>query len=236
MPGAPREDVERLQPGLASVIVAAPVIVAASFIGFLWAPETRFATKWLLLENQPVQLLTFLALAAGGLLGLALAWRARRNGAGAMVFVFYAVFSAGLLFTAMEEVAWGQWFFGFETPPALERINRQDEMTLHNIRGIHGHSEYFRVAFAVGGLLGLCLSLWPRARDIAVPPLLASWFLVIAVLAGLDLVLDYYPFHRYFYRTIGVHMSEVVEMLIGFAALLYVRLNWTRLHAGWKGG
>lgn len=43
---------------------------------------------------------------------------------------FFALF----LFGAGEEVSWGQRIIGFETPESLKEINRQDEVTLHNIR------------------------------------------------------------------------------------------------------
>ena len=37
-------------------------------------------------------------------------------------------------FGAGEEISWGQRLIGFETPDSLKEINRQDEVTLHNIR------------------------------------------------------------------------------------------------------
>ena len=47
---------------------------------------------------------------------------------GAVLFGLLFVFGAG------EEISWGQRILGFETPEALKDINRQDELTLHNIR------------------------------------------------------------------------------------------------------
>ncbi len=52
--------------------------------------------------------------------------------------VWWLVGTIGLgllfIFGAGEEVSWGQRLLGFETPDALKEINRQDEVTLHNIR------------------------------------------------------------------------------------------------------
>jgi len=47
-----------------------------------------------------------------------------------------SVLFLGLLFIfgAGEEVSWGQRLIGFETPESLKEINKQDEVTLHNIR------------------------------------------------------------------------------------------------------
>ena len=45
---------------------------------------------------------------------------------------------ASIFFVAfMEELAWGQMMFGWETPENFRSLNAQGETTLHNIHGIH---------------------------------------------------------------------------------------------------
>ena len=45
---------------------------------------------------------------------------------------------ASIFFVAfMEELAWGQMMFGWETPEDFRSLNEQGETTLHNIHGIH---------------------------------------------------------------------------------------------------
>ena len=45
---------------------------------------------------------------------------------------------ASIFFVAfMEELAWGQMMFGWETPEDFRSLNAQGETTLHNIHGIH---------------------------------------------------------------------------------------------------
>ena len=45
---------------------------------------------------------------------------------------------ASIFFVAfMEELAWGQMMFGWETPENFRSLNAQGETTLHNINGIH---------------------------------------------------------------------------------------------------
>lgn len=123
----------------------------------------------------------------------------------------------------MEEVAWGQHFFGFDTPGVFKSINKQNELTIHNINGLHGHSEFFRIIFGLGGLLGICLNGYIKAQKIAVPRILLSYFLIITIVAGLDLYNDYFPIEKGFDR--GVRwMSEIIEALIGIAGLFYVWL------------
>ena len=133
-------------------IILAPLVIVVVYGLLLSIPSTRSTTLGMLDENHHVELLTFASLLLGAVLGLILAWRTRRT---AFVSVFFALFALGLLFAAMEEVAWGQTFFGFETPPMLKGLNRQNELTLHNIRGFHNRTEFFRIAFGVGGILGV---------------------------------------------------------------------------------
>ena len=45
---------------------------------------------------------------------------------------------ASIFFVAfMEELAWGQMMFGWDTPENFRSLNAQGETTLHNIHGIH---------------------------------------------------------------------------------------------------
>ena len=214
----------RLQPAARIGIILAPFVIVVVYGLLLSIPSTRNTTLEMLDENHHVELATFAALALGAVLGLLLAWRTKRT---ALVSVFFALFSLGLLFTAMEEVAWGQTFFGFETPRMLQGLNRQNELTLHNIRGFHNRTEYFRIAFGVGGILGVWLSSRDRFREIAAPPVLLPWFVLITLLAGLDLLNDFYRMHKQFDRNIH-QLSEVVEMMVSLSALLYV---WIKLQA-----
>ena len=167
-------------------------------------------------------------------MGLVLTWRLVRHREPFYLVGFYALFSLGLLVTGLEEVAWGQWLFRFETPDMFKNINKQKELTLHNIRGLHGHSEYFRLAFGLGGLLGLGAAFIKPLRRIAVPRILWSWILVVAVLAAIDFLLDIYRPDRYTYKTFGVYMSEVNEMLIGLVGALYIGFKARMFRDEWQ--
>jgi hypothetical protein len=51
--------------------------------------------------------------------------------------------AASALVLALEETAWGQTLFEFATPEWWHARNRQGELTLHNLRGVHelfGHA------------------------------------------------------------------------------------------------
>jgi uncharacterized integral membrane protein len=219
------------------VLIAFPIVLALLCAILLWIPETRSEVKWLLSgshrEQRPVELITFAAFMVGGFMGMVLSWRLIQRREPVYLAAFYAIFSLGLFVTGMEEVAWGQWLFRFETPETFKVINKQRELTLHNIRGLHGHSEYFRLVFGVGALLGLGAAFVKPLRRVAVPRLLWSWVLVIAVLAAIDFLMDIYRPDRYTYRTFGVYMSEVTEMLIGLLGVLYVWLKARMFRSEW---
>ncbi len=219
------------------ILIAFPIVLAVLCAVLLWIPETRSEAKWLLSgrhrEQRPVELITFAAFMVGGIMGMALSWRLIRQREPICLVVFYVIFSLGLLVTGMEEVAWGQWLFRFETPGIFKTINRQRELTLHNIQGLHGHSEYFRLIFGVGALAGLGAAFVKPLRRIAVPRILWSWVLVIAVFAAIDFLMDIYRPDRYTYRTFGVYMSEITEMLIGLLGVLYVWLKAKMFRSEW---
>ncbi len=205
-------------------IEVAPLVMMALFAVFLMNPATRPTALWMLKENHPIEVLTFAIALIAGILGLALAWRLSNQGEKVLVFGFYAVFSLALIFLAMEEIAWGQQFLGFASPESWRAINVQGETTLHNIAGIQGRSEIFRLVFGLGGLAGVWLSFRPRFRKIGSPIVLLPWFAVIALHAGVDTYNDFYPIAQRFDYLIQ-RTSELVEMQIAFSGLLYILLN-----------
>jgi hypothetical protein len=204
--------------------VAAPiVIVLLTIAGLTWEPS-RPATLRLLEENQPVELLTFVFLALAGVLGLALARRALRDG-GRWAGTLFAMFAAAMLFTAMEEIAWGQYFFHFTPPSFISRLNVKNEMTIHNLPWFDSRTEILRVLFGVAGLIGVRLSSVPAYRRVAAPPFMTSWFVTILVLAVPDFVNDFLSLGDGL-DDLLFHLNELNEMLIGMAAALYA---WSRL-------
>jgi hypothetical protein len=136
-------------------IILAPVVLVVLTAFSMAIPRIRAVAFWFLQENHPVELLTFAFLLGGGILGILVALKTKRSGGKSLVSVFYALFSTALILIAMEEVAWGQTFFGFETPTAWQSGNLQNETTLHNVVGLQGHSELFRLAYGLGTAVGI---------------------------------------------------------------------------------
>jgi len=179
---------------------------------------------WLLKENHPVELLTFVFLMLASYRAILLA--RQQGGRKKEALLFYSSFAFLALFVAMEEIAWGQQFFGFQTPSLFNAINAQKEVTVHNIHILQGHSEVFRLGFGIAGLIGVSLASVPWFNEIHPPRILITWFVVITGHATLDLYEDYFPLLGSSERDlIFSELSEAVEMLIAIVAYLYILLN-----------
>lgn len=208
-----------------ALIRIAPIVLVVLYACFIAIPSTRDLSLQMLKENHPIEQMTTLVFIVGGVVGLLLARKMWQRGEERNIYIFYALFSLGLLFIAMEEAAWGQWIFGFETPELWRMINRQGDMTIHNIAGLNGHSELLRLTFGIGGLVGIYVSKFPAMQKIQVPTLLLSWFLVIIVHALVDVYNDIFPiqdeFDYYITKT-----SELLELIIALSALLFLSINF----------
>lgn len=217
MPKRPRPLPRILRDGrlLTITVVFATVAMHLLYV----VPASRRAAEWLMHEDYPVEDITFLALLVASILGFRLSLRNRRAGGPTIEWVFWMVLSIGLFVVAMEEISWGQWIFFWNTPKVLQHVNRQDETNLHNLGGLWGKSDWMRLAFVVGGFVGLFLDRTPRLRRIATPRVLTGTFVMLLVYvlvdAGNDLV--HVP---WFFMTFNP-MSEWVEMLIGLSGLAY---------------
>ena len=212
----------------AYLLTLMPIIIMFFETIFLAYPETRSLTVWMHQENHPIEILTFLIFLIAGIMGLQLSYKTKMAGEEIFVYGFYIFFSITLLFIAMEEIAWGQWFIGFETPEIWKSINMQEETTLHNIVGLQGHGEIFQLIFGIGGLVGILFSYNPRFEKIGSSILLLPWFIVISLYATLDLYNDYIPIQTGFDYYINM-TDELIELLIALSALLYIQLNSRKL-------
>src|SRR5262249_21170328 len=104
------------------------------------------------------------------------------------------------------------------------QINAQHETTLHNLQPLQGHSEFFRLAFCFGAIVGLLAGRLPVLRRVAVPPLLWAWLALMTPFTIIDTLNDYYPMQQAFDDYVN-QFSEVIELMIGMVGCLYIRLN-----------
>ena len=237
------ENLERLATGHARALTWAVGLFPLAFVlvmilGKLLAPVAYSA---LIVEDGAVEYGTFFVylIAAGFVARLAL-------DLGRQAKKFYAfmywVLSAGLFFIAMEEISWGQRTIGIKTPEFLEDINRQSEMTFHNIEGFPLHLLYVLVgaygAFARVIVPGVIKRRYPVMIDLLTVPRFMFLYFFLPFL-----LYSYYEYLDYSYRSpLGLEWSEVfteasfvdghdqepIELLLSFGFLLFVLRNWHR--------
>lgn len=199
-----------------------PILFLSAFL--LVLPITRELAIWMLAENRPIELLTFVFLIIGGIRGVILAWQLKQRGEPKLIVIFYLLFSLGLLAIGAEEVAWGQWFVGFETPSGLSEINTQNELTFHNLEIFNDHLEIFPLLFGILGIVSVWLNKVPYLHKISSPSVLLSWYLVITFISAIDFVQDFWVIQEQFDYLIN-YLDEVIEMLVGMSGFLYIWLN-----------
>ena len=212
-------------------IFISPVLIIILYLAIFLPAATRPFALLIVEENYPIELITFFGYFFASILGLSLAWQGWKRREGFLVVGIYAFFALGLLLIGMEEISWGQSFFRFATPDAIHKLNEQQEMNIHNLQGFQGNSEFFFVAFGLGGFLGMWLFSKKAFQKTGVPVILILWFLIITVIGGIDLINDFVPLHSKF-DTLVITLSEVIEMLIALAGFLYLWLNSRMLSYG----
>lgn len=211
-----------------SLLAWLPLFIILIYSFLLILPLTRDLAIWALEENRPIEILSFLFAIAGGILGLILVWQLSLQKKGTVPILFYLFFALGFLFLGAEEVAWGQWFIGFETPSAIKDINTQGELTLHNLEIWKDRLEIFPLSFGIAGLIGIKVQQFRAWSKIAAPYVLLSWFLIITLVSAIDLFQDFVVINEQFDYLIN-YLDEVVEMLVAVSGFIYIWLNQKRL-------
>ncbi|MDO5987941.1 hypothetical protein Q4Q39_11055 [Flavivirga amylovorans] len=209
------------------IIFITPIILTI-IMGLLFVfPSTEKLGFWLLEENSPIELLTFIIFLYTGILGIYTIKNFNRP-LEKYAKVFYLFFSICLILIAMEEISWGQWFFHFDTPEEWAKINGQGETTLHNLQGMQGHSGILRILFGLGGMFGIILGSFNKFKTISVPYILVSWFFIIFCHAVVDSIQDRVSISVKYDFAI-VKTSEFIELLIAGSSFLYFWLNFKML-------
>jgi hypothetical protein len=211
---------------LAAALLAAPfagaVAVAASAVH---RPLFRFITH----EDSLLEWSQFACYAAAaalaGLCARTLLLRCGERRAG----VLFLLFAAGCVFVAGEEISWGQRIFGWGTPEALERINHQEETTLHNV----GHvQDAFNLLLLCAGLYGAAAGWlaasgtrpWRGLPWYLIPPLsLSGAFVVVFAYKALRFTVLPWP------RDAVVKFGEWPELCFAAALFAFALLVWRRV-------
>lgn len=215
----------------------AEALFAAAVVGSVVVALTRaYKPLFELLTNEDALLewTQFALFLGSAIAALAVGIRLWRSGA-RLPAALYLLFGVGLIFVAGEEIAWGQRLFDFGTPEGLRAINRQNEVTIHNIQA-EGGFDVLALFNAGMMLLGGYAAVAPwtppgrRARGrgrLFVPPLmLTTWFAIIFVYRAIRFTVWPEPPHPV------VVYGEWAEFTLAFGLAAFLVLLHRRLRAG----
>jgi hypothetical protein len=142
--------------------------------------------RFLLTDDGPVEWAQFACYCVACIAAFGIAVQRGRAGHRWQATLF-SVLGTGLLFVSGEEIAWGQRVFNLETPERFEEINKQNEITLHNVGDALVWMNAAMMVAAAVALAAPFLNRWLRlerifadADRLFVPPVyLAPAFLVV---------------------------------------------------------
>jgi hypothetical protein len=216
----------------ALVIAAVPILIVLGMAALVRLPDLFV---WITAEDSLIEWLQFVLIFTSSVIFALLSIRLfqrRQVGAGILCLLI----ALGTFFVAGEEIAWGQHVFGWSTPEALEKVNVQDETTLHNISSVHPIFVYgVMLAGLYGTLAPIVKAVWFKRKQ--------SSLLVSLLIPPLCLVPAFsMPFaYRFSRLALGVDalfpalifpitkFSEVTELCLYFAVMVFAWLNLRRL-------
>lgn len=135
--------------------------------------------------------------------------------------ILYGILAIGLFFIAGEEVSWGQRILNIATPESLKVINRQEEITIHNINGVEsivGQIYIYASIYAAFGFIlipGLSKIINSELLDFLIPrKYYVFYFLPIIV------------YHTSPLRGIIPYIPEVVELFFYAGIMVFLLENY----------
>jgi len=175
---------------------------------------------------------------AASLLAVGTAWRLKQANQVRLTFLQIA-FAAIFLLGALEEISWGQRLFDWDTPLALDAVNRQGETTLHNVGSVSV------VIFAIlfwGSVLALAGGAIRARNHLAGRVSSADFFLPTLVMAPALLMILVWRIGEPWAAVnlprlvmeafgFGPQGSEIPEVLLGLCLCIYTYTNLVRATA-----
>jgi len=203
-------------------ITAGNLIAVAVFAVFaawiLMAPDAvRHATR----EDGPVEYATALmwGLSAVGFLAVCVrsAFLKRRTEKWKLFFTI--CFALVMIFFCSEEISWGQHLLGIDTPVSMEEVNRQNEITIHNMGPLQFLQDRLLLLFiAAVAVVFPALAAFTRGRALIQKlafPVLPAAYIGFFILGYVYIK----AFHGY---DMGSDQSgEVRELLVSFGMFLF---------------
>ena len=232
-PVAARQKADVLPPDRYGRVFLLVLLAVFVFAGLShWALRSHLDTDWLEGEDGLSEWWSVATYLAAAVLAGATAWVLWATRHTKLRYLFL-VMAVAFFLGAMEEISWGQRLFGWGTPSAIERINFQDETTIHNVN--FANNVIFEALFW-GSALGLTGGVWRLTANLRglsdrmrmfLPSLtMAPALLMILVWRTGDLwenaniirlVMDRFNH--------GPRGSEVPEVMLGLCIMIYTFTN-----------
>ena len=222
----------------ALVWLAFPLVMLATIYlsRYFYLP---FYLEWVEGEHGAIENLTALFLLPTILLGILLLTH-RDKFPRPYIAIWFLLHGLGALYFAGEEISWGQHFFGWATPEAVDALNDQGETNLHNMTSwLDQKPRLLLVFWAVIG--GLILPLLHRLNYLAIggrddwrywiiPPAACMPAAIIVMLVRLPEEIAY-AFDRVVLFPFDVRSSEVQELYLALFLSVYLISVYRRAKA-----
>ena len=218
-----------LAPPLAWTLFLMPLVAVFMFAAFLLLPYTSKAMLSLLMVDGPIDLITALILTSVGIQGLRLVWRLKKNNNNRhLTILFYLVFSLGFILMSLAELPWGRSFFEFKpsqnVSSNVDHVEESPKPLLESLYFLRNHMEIIPLMFGLAIVLVYLFARKVRLQEISPPYILLPWFLIIGVVATIDLSHDFFvPWPRF--DVLINNMEEGMELLLGISGMLLIWLN-----------
>jgi hypothetical protein len=210
---------------VAIVLFATPLLmlVAAAILHFAHDSMLRTVMQ----ENGVVEWLQVVGFAVGMAASAMIAQHFFRQSQ-SLSALAYSILAVGLFFIAGEELAWGQWFLGVDTPRQLAAINVKSELSVHNISAVEPWFNAAKLMIGVYGTIDCFLLLRIDRRMAAtnvdmlcVPAFLSSAFFVVVVLRLLRMTV---------LNQQGIaNFGEYEELCIAYGLSMFAMLGYRRI-------
>lgn len=154
-----------------------PLMWVAMLALYFFAPQ--FMEKMLALDHHGggwVEQATVIALMPGIIVGALTVFYHRASLPNPWVVLWLVCWTLGALYFALEEISWGQWFFGWDSPEIFVEHNEQQETNLHNMSAWLNRRPRVLLEWWIL-LVGLIMPIWAiaRRRDPAPPQTWRHW-------------------------------------------------------------
>lgn len=141
--------------------------------------------------------------------------------------VFFILLACGLFFIAGEEISWGQRIFNLETPAIIDNINRQNELTIHNIKFFQSKIDYiYMIIGLLGAFSGLIVKkFFPKfykKYEIAFPSLILIFYFLAAFRYYFLNQFMVFSYQLFTFERISIgNRQEVSETLLAFGFVCF---------------